>query len=515
MWVRSYGRKSRALGDPEEIDIAAIVGHQLAANDRALAALGLSVKEEERIAEIGSGESISERPRFAAILQELQSRPPGDGLFVVTELARISRASMGQFGQIMDTFTAAGVKVLAGGRRFDLENPDDELQFTFFAGLARHEVRNYARRTAVKKDQLTREGEITNGSAPFGYVWVKGRGRQRGNLEPIPEQIEIVRALFREALSLSIPRLSEKYGLPPNTVNYILRNPVYTGYPHRHTIANGRFGTHRGSRLLPEHQWPLRAEQQGRYEPAITLEQYYAARDALARRWVERAKTGESDGWCRRLLVLEDWPDARVILDSQEPGAQPCYAFIDRATGRKRNYLRAPIHDAAAAKILAALANPSGILRGIEEERERRLNAENSGERDRLRGQLAVLRSKLADLYEERAGSDPEDRLALETAQERIKTQIRTIQQSLGPIGPGQHPPPFVLSQELLTRGPYFEPGSTLAFEEVSPAEKALLAQDLLARIVVRIVPRGRPRPSERQIVRIDYVDWFQPFAQP
>src|SRR5262245_61736816 len=143
MWVRAYGRKSRKLGDPDEVDIATIVGHQFADCDRHLAAVNIFLKPEERIAEIGSGESLDERPEFAALLKEIELHPPGDGLLVVSEIARISRADMYEFGWIVRILQTAGIKVLAGGRRWDLSHPDDYLLFGIFAGMAHHELGTY------------------------------------------------------------------------------------------------------------------------------------------------------------------------------------------------------------------------------------------------------------------------------------------------------------------------------------------------------------------------------------
>jgi DNA invertase Pin-like site-specific DNA recombinase len=511
MWVRSYGRKSRALGDPEEMDVAAIVSHQLAANDRALAGLGFSLRPEERLAEIGSGESIESRPTFEATLKDLERHPPGEGIFAVTEIARISRADMYEFGWILRVFVRAGIKVLCGGRLFDLSRPDDELFFQFLAGLARHEVRNYSHRVSIKKDQLTRNGELTSGRAPFGYEWVKGRGKQRGRLEPIDDKLGIVQMLFRDAVFLSIPKLAAKYEMRQNTVNYILRNPVYTGYPHRHTSTIRASGKRSSTYFLPEEKW-LRAEQQGDYPPAISVEQFYAVRDALRRRFVNRSKTGDSDGWCRQLLILEDWPHGRVTLNTQAPHADPCYTFTDRVTGCSRNYLREPIHNAAREKILAALADPLAIEEAIHQEQQRRLDAESGGERDRLRAELQTLRSKYADLKVQAAGSDPEDLLALETAQSRVSTQINAVKAALGGSGAGPHAKPF--PQALCHWLPRLGPHAADLFDESHPAEKAELAEELLQQIVVRIRPQGRPRPSEREIVAIDYAEWFKPYAE-
>lgn len=506
VWCRSYARKSRALGDPDD---PAIVSHQLEANDRAATAMGIALKPEERIAEVGSGESIEGRPRFGALLKELEKSPPGDGYLFVTEIARLSRADMLEIGQVMRTLRTAGVKVVANGRLFDLSDPNDELYFTFLAAQARHEVRNYSERVARKMAQLTRNGELTTGSAPYGYLWVKGRGRERGRLEPIPSEFEVVQALFREARHLSTARLSRKYGIPRPTVNYILRNPVYTGWPHRHTAWRKHPSGLTSSWMLPESQWGIRAEKPGDYPPAVSVEQFYAVRDALRTRWRQRAKTSEADGWCRRLLILEGWEGARVQLGSIDHEQTPCYYFIHPTTLQRKSYPRQPLHEAAGEKIVAALSNPEAVKLAIEQTSAHQTRNEDG---DRLRQELHQLREKLVDLKIETAGRDMEDRMALETAQERVRNAIRVVQQQLSQIH--RTAPENRLMAALVPLLDRLGPAAEALWERCSPSEKADLAGELLERIVVRIISPGRRRPCHREILEVEYAAWFRPFIE-
>src|SRR5215213_7041299 len=102
MWARSYGRKSRALGDPDDPEL---VEHQLQACDRWAAGMGIMLRPEERVSEVGSGETIDARPRFAADLKRLEeSPPPGGGFYFVTEVARLTRAEMEEVGRIIRVF---------------------------------------------------------------------------------------------------------------------------------------------------------------------------------------------------------------------------------------------------------------------------------------------------------------------------------------------------------------------------------------------------------------------------
>lgn len=503
VWI--YTRKSRALGDPE--DDPHILAHQREALLRLAASLGLS--EPAIIEEVGSGEELIHRPRLSALLDEWDRCPPREGgRLLCTALDRLSRGTQREVGEIRDRIAAAGVKVRTLAQEFDLSNPDDQLVFGMLTVVGRYGLERYRHDVRLRMEQLTRKGELTTGSAPYGYRWQKGKGKERGRLEPVPEEFAAVQALFRDAPHLSMAKLSARYQIPRPTVFYILHNPVYTGWPHRHTAWKKREDGKTSSRILPEHQWGLKAERPGNYPPAVTVEQFYAVRQALQRRWCERAKTTEADGWCRRLLVLEGWEGARTQLGSIDHEKTPCYTFIHPETKSRRSYPREPIHAAATEAILATFNNIESLKRAIASWEERQ--AGSQGDRDRLRMELETLRGKLADLTVEMAGSDSEDRLALSTARERIKAAIRAAQTALGQV---THSRTTGGSFALLE--PFLSKLGTRAgrmWAEASPAEKATIAEDLLETVVVRIECPGRRRPCSREIVRVEYAAWFQRF---
>ena len=118
----------------------------------------------------------------------------------------------------------------------------------------------------------------------------------------------------------------------------------------------------------------------------------------------------------------------------------------------------------------------------------------------------------LVTLKLETAEADPEDRLALSVAQDRVKTQIRTVQATLGQRGRSESTARFsVILRPLL---PILEEKAEQVWTEANLTEKAHLAEALLERIVVRIVCPGRRQPCAREIVTVDYARWYQQFLQ-
>src|SRR5947207_3444615 len=130
-WHKSYERKSGVLGDRDDIEV---VAHQLAACDRMAAEDGITLRPEDRIAEVGSGESLDSRPRFSAALDGLLSNPPpGGGRLYVTEIPRLTRADMEEAGKVLRILRDAGILLRLPGRAFDLRRPEDEMFVSWLA----------------------------------------------------------------------------------------------------------------------------------------------------------------------------------------------------------------------------------------------------------------------------------------------------------------------------------------------------------------------------------------------
>lgn len=499
MQTFAYTRKSRALGDPD--DDPAILGHQRDALLRLAAQLGLPAPT--LIEEVGSGERLEDRVRLAAQIDEWERRKASGRVLMTTAVERITRGDMLEAGLIARRLQKAGVVIQTLSQRFDLSKPDDMLLFSMLAVVGHHGLARYRHDVMLRKDKLTRDGELPTGAAPYGYRWVKGQGKERGHLEPVPEQFALVQWLFDNALHMSLVRLAKATGLPRATVYYILHNPVYTGWPHRHSRSHRTAAGKTSSRLLRPSEWAVRAEKRGRYVPAVSWDQYQAVQAALSLRYCERAKTAEADGWCRRLLVLEGW-DARVQLGAEGQSRTPVYNFVCRQTGRRTCYPRLPIHQAAEAKILTVLSNPHALKAAL---RQYEQSQSQTPDREKLEADLARLREQLVRLKIEATLEDPEDRLANHTAQEQVKSEIRAVQgslaQTLSSGGTGR------FSAAL---APFVGLAAADVWAEASPVERAVIAQTLLSRIVVRITPTTWRRPVEREIVAVEVAGWYRPF---
>jgi hypothetical protein len=518
-WRKFYGRKSQVTKDSQDLDVFA---HQINPMLRRAEREGRSADPSEVLVEVGSGESIAERPLFREIMEEVEALPPGAGGELWTpHVDRLSRGPMPERCRIQESFKRAHIRVVTRASTYDLTSREDEARFERDLFESRSEFNQICRRMREARDELTLKGEIVTGRAPFGYTWERNRpegltGPYRGRLRPKPGEFELVQQIYAAAPEKSAYRIAAETGLPPTRVRQILTNPVYTGWPARHSERHcyqtpGKYGNRRLKREA--WTWP---EQPGDYPPAVSRTAFEAVQETLIRRYTRREKTGETDGWARDLLVF-DGVAGRVSLASKRwAGRQvPVYGI----SGPNRSLLacasREWINRVARTHVLAALSAPTVLTAALAEyqhEQQARLSVDHAGRAAQTRSEIGRLRRRLVNLKLAFADADDlEEQRAIRTAEALVKGQLEALKAALaGQERQDTQTPAFPAVARLVSLAP-----SVLSrlWEQQSDHQRRLLAQELLARIVVRITPRPHPERWLREIVAAQWADWLQPFA--
>lgn len=372
MWIGSYSRKSRALGDADSADV---VAHQLRECDRMAASDGVTIPPENRIAEIGSSESLDERPRLAGQLAAFGDCPPtGGGLIYCTEVSRLSRAEMEEIGRIMRVLRVAGVKVRVPGHTYDLSLPHDEMFFTFSAAQARCEIQQYRVRVNQTREKQFEEARVRNGRVPWGYFWDKPTQQVRAD----PDNFPRLEACCQEILTVGALRLAERHGVPARVLYTALTSPTICGHP------GGRYGkSASGSayRVLPRGQWKIPEATNADYPHACSLEQFLQIQAVFEERRKRKTKTTGADGWCRDVVRFIGEPGSVILSgigarrkDHPSPG-RPIYERRGPARtvnghwmpGARLAYIdRAIVHEAAYRALEAAISDPANLAAQVE-----------------------------------------------------------------------------------------------------------------------------------------------------
>jgi len=490
------------LGDPDD---PAVVEHQLEACDRWAQAMGITLRPEERIAEVGSGESIDARPRFAADLMMLEeSPPPGGGYYFTTEVARLTRAEMEEVGRIIRVFRNAKVKPVIAGRAFDLSVPDDELFFTHLAVYARHEVARFKWRVEMEMTKQLREGKVRLGAKPWGYIWDKNAER----LLPHPERFPILVACCQEIFTTGIRQLSLKYGVPASTLSTVLSNPTICGWPSVHWGPDPK---HPGRyRRLPRDQWRWCGQQNDTYPHACTRAEFDRIQQVMAERKKLGIRTVGVGGWCRDVVEFEAHP-GRVRLSTCRVGAGTYgYPVYERREGDRRVAFieREPVHAAALTTIRELFSDPVHLLKSLTELQRSEEEARVAAKGPDVASQLAEARRRYQEAVD--AEYDESDRLLREALTERrvrLGEEIRRLEGQLE--RERRQFTPSVDLGELIRFAPWLGSAVEERWEEISEEQRRLLVGGCIRRIVVRLQRGPKGKITRREVVLVELQPWF------
>jgi site-specific DNA recombinase len=200
-YVATYLRKSRAesMEDLEK--------HRLILNDLCHKSNFKFVEYKE----VGTSDSIEMRPKISKLLTEVEDRVY-DAVCVV-EYDRLSRGDMGDQDRIAKIFKKSETLIITPDKIYDLNNDIDDEMVEFKGFLARREYKMITKRLRQGKKIGSRQGQWTNGTPPFPYVYQ--RYKEKCNPKGLvidDEKYIIYREIIDEALN----------GVPPQDIAHNL-----------------------------------------------------------------------------------------------------------------------------------------------------------------------------------------------------------------------------------------------------------------------------------------------------
>ena len=160
---------------------------------------------------------------------------------------------------VLRWFTENGIEVWSvkeGQQKF--ESSVDHLVNYMRFWTANTESKKTSVRVKTRLNQMTEEGKYTGGATPFGYKTVNSgevskKGRELKKLEVVPQEAEVVKLIFEKTTeegtgSYVMAEIVNHMGFKThkgakfqsNTINQILRNPIYCGFYYRAGILSPR-----------------------------------------------------------------------------------------------------------------------------------------------------------------------------------------------------------------------------------------------------------------------------------
>lgn len=213
--------------------------------------------------EIVSGETISSRPVMQQLLHDVEQKM-WDGVLVM-EIERLARGDTIDQGLVAQTFKYSDTLIITPQKTYNPSNEFDEEYFEFGLFMSRREYKTINRRLQTGRLQSVKEGKFVGNKPPYGYQKIKLKGEKGFTLEPVPEQAEVVRNIFKwyaygdeegnimgfgeigkRLHNLGILSATGKTDWQSASIRDILSNPVYIGKvrwglrPQKKSIVDGK-----------------------------------------------------------------------------------------------------------------------------------------------------------------------------------------------------------------------------------------------------------------------------------
>ena len=249
-----------------------------------------------------SGKSITGRPEFQRMLQDVAEERDGVAFILVFKLSRFGRNAADVLNSLQ-LIQDYGVNLVCVEDGIDSSKDSGKLTITVLSAVAEIERENILVQTMEGRKQKAREGKWNGGQAPFGY----DLDSKNSSLTVNEEEAEIVRIIYDKFVHTDMgaeaicnylnQRGYTKKKVRRQELNYfarglilkVLDNPVYTG-----KIAYGKNVTEKVKGTRDEYRRVKTDEyllSDGLHEAIIDEETWEAAREKRKRTGVKWNKT--------------------------------------------------------------------------------------------------------------------------------------------------------------------------------------------------------------------------------
>lgn len=237
--IAIYSRKSKFTGKGESIENQIEMCKQYAQLH-----YGQSVADNALVYEDeGFSGGTLNRPQFKKMMADAKKK--AFNVIVVYRLDRISR-NIGDFANLIDQLNEMGIDFVSIREQFDTSSPMGRAMMYISSVFSQLERETIAERIRDNMHELSKTGRWLGGITPTGYasesvskVTVDGKTKKACKLKIIPEEIEVVKTIYRIFLETNSLTKTDTYllnngYLTKNGKQYtrfairgILTNPVY------------------------------------------------------------------------------------------------------------------------------------------------------------------------------------------------------------------------------------------------------------------------------------------------
>ena len=193
--VKKYGRKSR-LDDPLLTVDEVLEKHNAILDEYAERHLGGPIPEENSYMEVGSGESLKDRPEITRLLKDIED--PEVQAIMVVDVQRLSRGDLEDAGRLIRLLRYTNTYVITPMKIYDLRDEYDRDAFERELKRGNEYLEYFKKIQARGRLASVKEGNYIGSVAPYGFNRVaRSDGKKTYHtLTERKDQADIVRLIF-------------------------------------------------------------------------------------------------------------------------------------------------------------------------------------------------------------------------------------------------------------------------------------------------------------------------------
>ena len=238
-----YDRKSRF--DDKSLSVEEVLQrHAEILTEYAEKHLGGPIPDKNKYQEVGSGESIDERPEMLRLLKAIES--PDIKAILAVDVQRLSRGDLEDAGRLIKLLRYSNTYVITPYRTYDLRDEYDRDAFERELKKGNEYLEYFKRIQREGKLASVKAGNYVGSVAPFGFIRVPIQDGKKEcfKLAEKKDEADIVRMIFnwycnedigvnaicRRLESMHVKTKNNKDKWKPSIIFSILENVHYIGY---------------------------------------------------------------------------------------------------------------------------------------------------------------------------------------------------------------------------------------------------------------------------------------------
>lgn len=193
--TKKYGRKSR-MDDPLLSVEETLEKHNKILDEYAEKHLGGPIPEENCYMEVGSGESLKDRPEITRLLKDIED--PEVQAILVVDVQRLSRGDLEDAGRLIRLLRYTNTYVITPMKIYDLRDDYDRDAFERELKRGNEYLEYFKKIQARGRLASVKEGNYLGSTAPYGFdrTTIEEGNRICHTLKERKDQADVVRMIF-------------------------------------------------------------------------------------------------------------------------------------------------------------------------------------------------------------------------------------------------------------------------------------------------------------------------------